>query len=399
VVVRVRADRAAVHVAPDGRSEQVGTLQAGQQRVALALVFRRYTWLRIPWSGDVRYAWIAAQNTDFTRSAAYSQVSADWYAAPAVLTFRRSLMQALLRARGADAGKLAQVERLTGEALVRLEDTLTRQTVPPGYVTFWQLRDRLGLPDPFAWLPVHAAPPGQIDDVGFHGFGPTTFAFRHWALYYAHTRGLHSGVDYIVPEGTPLIAVADGEIVPFDSMAEPRERTLALRPYRRAADRGRVLSNVIVGYAHLMGDPTSEIVRIGDTVRAGQIIGTSGWPVYTRSDGSLGVQRNNAHLHLETHFITDGERQLGSQYPINPLLFWSPRLIAWQARLGTDDAEPPYPSSGQPWGRLGYFSVGGFSTLPQQPRVWDYTPTREAIWPPGVYSLEGLVEWVSSFAV
>ena len=88
-------------------------------------------------------------------------------------------------------------------------------------------------------------------------------------------------------------------------------------------------------------------------------------------------QTNNAHLHLEIHLITDGVNQFANRQPFNPLLFFSPRLIAWQARL----ARTPYPSSGQPYGKLRFFSVACFAYEPPIPRVWDYEPSREAPWP------------------
>jgi hypothetical protein len=158
-----------------------------------------------------------------------------------------------------------------------------------------------------------------------------------------------------------------------------------------------VLSNVIVAYGHLTGDPTSQLVRVGSTVSAGQIIGTSGWPVYIRDDGSLAVQHNNAHLHLEIHLVTDGQRKFGSRQPLNPLLFWSPRWIAFQARLATRDDPSPYPSEGQPWGKLGFFSIGCFRYEPPS-IVWGFEPQRGAVWPEGVYDLDNMIKLLSAFA-
>ena len=48
-------------------------------------------------------------------------------------------------------------------------------------------------------------------------------------------------------------------------------------------------------------------------------------------------------------------------------------------------------------GKLGFFSVAQFAYEPPAPRVWDYEPTREAPWPPGVYSLDSLFERLSAF--
>lgn len=401
VVVTVRPGGVNVRAEADKSSQQVGELRENARQRAVGLLWRDYSWLHIPVGqrGD-RMGWVAGEFTDFSRSAAYNQVSDAWYESEAVLAFRRGLVRDLLRARGSD--DLDQVATLTGSALTKLEDTLTRQTMPPGVVQFRQIQERLGLPAPFEYLPVHSAPPAGIHEMEFLGFGPNTFAFQNWELYYHDTRGMHNGVDFITPEGSPLIAVADGVIAAFRFLGNDAERSLALRPYLpetvRKADGTRVLSNVLVAYGHLTGDPTAQLVRVGDEVKAGEIIGTSGWPVFTRDDGTVGVQRNNAHLHLEVHLVTDGQRNLGSRYPFNPLLFWSPRLVAWQARLAGNRGEPPYPQSGQPYGRLGFFSVGAFAYDPPAPRVWEYVPNRQALWPQGVYDLDNLISWVGRFA-
>ncbi len=206
-------------------------------------------------------AWIAGEFTDFPRARTYNQVTAAWMESGAVLEFRRGLMRDLLHARGADADQIAQVDQLAGDTLRKLEDTLTRQTVPAGYVKFWQMQERLGLPAPFDVFPVQIVAPSGDQALEFNGFGPNTFAFENWPVYYEKTRGLHNGVDFVVPEGSPLIAVADGVIVDFEFLGDAAERSLALRPYLpeqyRQPDGSRVLSNVIVAYGHLTGDPTS----------------------------------------------------------------------------------------------------------------------------------------------
>jgi murein DD-endopeptidase MepM/ murein hydrolase activator NlpD len=390
-----------VRAEPSATADRLGKLNGGVQQRADALLFSDYSWLRIPWQGLSGHAWIAGEFTDFPRSRAYDQAVEAWYQSEAVLQYRRSLVHNLLRVTGADADDLAQVNHLAGDDLRKMENRLTRQTVPAGYVKLWQMREHIGLPAPFEFLPVHTSPPAGIKSLEFNGFGPNTFAYEHWPVYYERIRGLHNGVDYIVPEGSPLIAVADGVIVDFRFLANPMEWSLALRPYLpepyRKPDGSRVLSNVIVAYGHLTGDPTSQLVRVGSSVKAGQIIGTSGWPVYTRDDGSVGIQHNNAHLHLEVHLITDGQRQFGSRQPFNPLLFWSPRLIALQARLAAHRYQPPYPTEGQPWGRLGFFSLGCFRYEPPT-IVWQHQPKPDAIWPEGVYDLNGMIKLLGTFA-
>lgn len=399
VSVAVREGGTSARAEPSLDAGTLGAVPGGARREADRLVFGEYTWLRTPWEGpEADDAWLPGEDTDFPRSAAYNQVDGRWYESEAVLAFRRTLVRDLLRVRGGDRDRIAEVDTLSGAALEELEVALTRETIPPHYHDFWAMQLHLGLPDPFAWLPVQTSPPGEIEAMGFSGFGPTAYALDNWMIEYEQSRGLHSGVDYLVPEGTPLIAVADGVIVEFAFLPDPADRSLALRPFLpdkyQRADGSRVLSNIVIGYGHVSDD--APLVRIGQEVRAGEIIGSSGWPVYTTEEGTVIAQRNNAHLHLEAHFVTDGTATLDGRVPLNPLLLFTPRLVAWQARLATQRNGPAYPSEGQPFGRLGFFSVGAFDTAPGS-IVWDHRVTRSEPWPEGVYPLDRMIEWARSF--
>lgn len=401
--MRVRENGATVWAEPSAQAAHLGGLPARQRIAAHAVILGERVWLHVPWPPEAGTpnAWIDAAATDFARSAAYGQVAEQWMESGPVLRFRRALAQDLLRLRQAPADQVARVLTLSGDALRELEERLTRATMVPAYRDFRALAEPLGLPDPFEHLPVHILPPSALETLVFDGFGPTSVAFANGDLFYAGTRGMSPGVDFGVPEGSPLIAVADGEIVEFAFLEHPAARSLTLRPYlpeRFRTPRGaRVLSNVLVAYGHLTGNPTSDLVRPGDVVRAGQVIGTSGWPVYTREDGSVGVQGNNAHLHLQVHLVTDGTYRLGNQFPLNPLLFWAPRLVAFQARLAGHGQGAPYPQDRQPYGRLGFFSIAAFRTdLPGS--VWLHTPTAQQVWPEGVYTPAGLLALVRDFA-
>lgn len=400
-IVTVRSGGVNVRAQPDVNSTRLSTLAAGERRQVFGLVWRDYSWLQIQWdrtdqAEDV--AWIAAEFTDFSRSTAYNQVVGRWYESPAFLNFRRNVARAMMRAQNVDPELIERVARMRGESLKALEEHFAAKTVHPKVTEFWQMQAHLGLPNRFEYMPVHTSPPADFATMEFNGFGPNSFAYRYWQIYYSRTRGMHNGVDYIVPEGSPLIAVTDGVIIEFRFLGNSAERTLSIRAYLpesyRNPDGSRILSNLIIAYGHLTGDPTSQLVRVGDSVRAGQIIGTSGWPVFTREDGSVGIQYNNAHLHLETHLVNHGDRSYGSRHPFNPLLFFAPRLTAWQARRVD---RPPYPTTGHPYGRLGLFTIGSFAYEPQTPRVWDYTPTPGAPWPPGVYNLAAMVNYVRTF--
>lgn len=403
MTVTVRDDGVAVWAAPEPDAARLGGLPGRQRVAAHAVILGDRTWLQVPWPPEAATGsgWIEAEETDFPRSPAYGQVAAAWSESPPVLAFRRALVQDLLRLRHAPVDQVKRAGTLRGAELRDLEETLTRRTMVPAYQDFRALGEMLGLPDPFEHLPVQVLPPALIDTLVFDGFGPTSVAFNNGDLFYTGTRGMSPGVDYSVPEGSPLIAVADGQIVEFTFLEHPAARSLTLRPYLperfRTPEGERVLSNVLVAYGHLTGNPTTQLVRPGDVVQAGQIIGTSGWPVYTREDGSVGVQGNNAHLHLQVHLVTDGTYRLGSQFPLNPLLFWAPRLVAFQARLAGHGEGAPYPQGEQPYGRLGFFTIAAFRTdLPGS--VWLHTPSADRVWPEGVYTPAGLLTLLRGFA-
>lgn len=399
VRVTVREGGTSARSEPSTDAVAIGPVPEGARRETNGLVFGDFTWLRTPWEGpEADDAWIPGEDTDFARSTSYNQVDGAWYESAAVLEFRRKLVRDLLRVRGESRERIADVDTLSGEELEELEIYLTRETIPPLYNDFWAMQLHLGLPDPFGYLPVQTSPPAGIESIGFSGFGPTMYALDNWLYEYEQTRGMHTGIDYLVPDGTPLIAVADGLIVDFPFLPDPADRGLALRPFLPAKylreDGSRVLSNIVIGYGHV--SDSASLVQVGQEVRAGEIIGSAGWPMLTLEDGTVVAQRNNAHLHFEAHFVTDGAARLDAGTPLNPLLLFTPRLVAWQARLATQHNGPPYPSDGQPFGRLGFFSVGAFSTGPDS-IVWDHHVTRSEPWPEGVYTLEGLLEWARSF--
>jgi len=90
---------------------------------------------------------------------------------------------------------------------------------------------------------------------------------RHWS------RGYHTGVDYAVPEGTDVLAVADG-IIDKATWGKSYGTQLVQK-----LDGGWFI------YAHL----SKALVKPGDKVKAGQVIAKSG-----NTGNSTG-----AHLHVE----------------------------------------------------------------------------------------------------
>ena len=193
---------------------------------------------------------------------------------------------------------------------------------------------------------------------------------------------MHNGLDLIIPTGTPMLAVSDGLIVgtevdwPFLGSSDPCIILWCyLPPTVVDAHGNRMLSNLLVAYGHLSNNT---IVRRHDVVKAGDVIGKSGYP---------GGQPDNAHLHLETHLLSGdnnlpnniGRRLLkdfshpqpfDNQTPFNPLLFFTERLARYYMHQGHAigyNSGPTYPSSDQltqnglnTWVTGGFVIHGGF---------------------------------------
>jgi murein DD-endopeptidase MepM/ murein hydrolase activator NlpD len=287
-------------------------------------------------------------------------------------------------------------------------------TIPPEYNAFWAMQDTLGLPDPFDCLPVQLKDEADMKGMLVNGFGPNSFAYYNWPNYYSKVNGMHNGYDFIVPLGRPLLAVADGVIIstsrwPF--MGNPAEKTVILWPFlpERFKDEsgGRMMSNVLVAYAHLSNNAVRKNLEV---VKAGDTIGISGRPV---------GETSNDHLHMEIHLLGGSpnlfrnlDRKLLTYYknpqpfdnktPWNPILFYTQRLIAYQVHqlktLGYRKG-PGYPdrnlllkaNAGQ-LPDLNEFSLACYQY--GYPTVWKNSGKA---WPPGVLALSDLTEALKNF--
>lgn len=108
---------------------------------------------------------------------------------------------------------------------------------------------------------------------------------------------VHDAIDIMAPAGTPVIAVADGEIVKFfDSEAG------GITIYQLSLDKG-----FIYYYAHLQR--RADDVRVGEVVKQGRTIG------YVGDTGNAGT--GNFHLHFSIASVTDPKRYWEGTY-INP---------------------------------------------------------------------------------
>lgn len=139
-------------------------------------------------------------------------------------------------------------------------------------------------------------PPGLDTWLYEQHYGNTTQAFNYGNVWYEFGQGLHFGVDFQAPCGTPIHAIADGVVAVVDGAgfgAEPHNL---------------VLDHPGTGYASLYGHLLeASPLRRGEQVRRGDVIGLSGDP-----DGSC---ESRPHLHLEI-------RSANYQIAYNPLPFF-----------------------------------------------------------------------------
>lgn len=116
-----------------------------------------------------------------------------------------------------------------------------------------------------------------------------------WAIDYAGKRGrpaLHGGIDIPAPRGTPILAVADGEVV---AMFDNHETAVGVRVFlRHAPNQTGKPFWVYSEYAHLPELPRLSIgqhVKRGDEVGKTSNTGISGQEARARAGGSASFGR------------------------------------------------------------------------------------------------------------
>ncbi len=171
----------------------------------------------------------------------------------------------------------------------------------------------------FDMLPVQANRP-RISQF----FGHTLWAASGGRDYYRACQGRHPGLDFAVPVGTPLLALADGVV-------------MCAGVANRDCPFGGGAPNVIIirygtVYA-IYGHASSVAVAKGQRVAAGDVVGASG-------------DSNGAHLHFEIRPVPDQVRAdidmerepLNAGIAHNPIDYFSAALNRWfdecYARLG-----------------------------------------------------------------
>lgn len=125
-----------------------------------------------------------------------------------------------------------------------------------------------------------AEPPGPSTWLLGQPYGNTTGAYRLSTIFYEAGQGLHFGLDFPMPCGTELIAVADGEVVGVDNLAR------GAGPHNLLIDHPAL--GVVTLYGHLLERPN---LNLNQPVRQGQVVALSGDP-----DGTC---TSRPHLHFE----------------------------------------------------------------------------------------------------
>jgi hypothetical protein len=132
-------------------------------------------------------------------------------------------------------------------------------------------------------LPV-AGPPGQNTWLFVQPYGNTVGAYNFGDAWYSAGQGLHFGVDLGMPCGTPLVAVADGEVLYVDNLGFGSAPHNLLIKYPDAG--------LVTLYGHLLKRPT---VTKGEQVKQGQVVALSGDPDLTCE--------SRPHLHFEVRSL------------------------------------------------------------------------------------------------
>lgn len=123
-----------------------------------------------------------------------------------------------------------------------------------------------------------AGPPGPSTWLLGQPYGNTTGAYVNRNIFYQAGQGLHFGLDFSVPCGTPIRAIGDGIVSEVDG---PHGSL----PHNLMIDHPNGYSSF---YGHLLETPN---LTPGQSVQQGDIVALSG--------DSYGTCRSAPHLHLE----------------------------------------------------------------------------------------------------
>ncbi len=163
-------------------------------------------------------------------------------------------------------------------------------------------------------------------------YGSTQWAYLNWHDQYSQGQGLHFGVDFAAPCGTPIHSIGDGVVFSIDG------------PY--GAGPHNIVINHQDGYFSLYGHMFKRsTLQVGQQVKQGDVLGISGDPTTQACDQS-------SHLHLEI-------RTNSMSSAVNPV----PLINAdWRSlTIGADTAGQKF--------ELFYNDPGKWMTNDQQPET------------------------------
>ncbi len=126
-----------------------------------------------------------------------------------------------------------------------------------------------------------ASPPGPSTWYVAQWYGVTTGGYRGRNTTYSQGQGIHFGIDFAAPCGTPVVAIAAGQVIAVDGGYGSPPHNVVIQLF----DGNQAM------YGHLV--ERSRHVQVGQTVQPGQVVGNTG-----DSIAPYNCTRN-PHLHLE----------------------------------------------------------------------------------------------------
>ena len=144
-----------------------------------------------------------------------------------------------------------------------------------------------------------AAPAGDIYSIGHMGSYATG----------AEGEGSHPGVDIRLPEGTPIVAIANGIVSRISNDAGGYGKLIVVRhPHMPDPGKPAATTTLYSAYAHL----SAQLVQEGDTVQKGQQIGLSGKTGFaTGPHLHFQIDRDSAPWHPYWPFSSQEAREAG----------------------------------------------------------------------------------------
>ena len=172
--------------------------------------------------------------------------------------------------------------------------------------------------------------PVPLDAVtGINWYGNTQFAYENRAEYYEELQGLHSGVDFLAPEGTPITNVVGrtGKVlsvsnVPHDYRAGPHNALLDYGEY-------------LVLYGHTS---PSNLPPLGTSVRPGDRVVLTGVDPFGLAHLHLEVIRKDAAWDALSQ--SEQARRKPGNTRTNPVPFFTPELRKQIAAKEWDQFHP-----------------------------------------------------------